>query len=44
MQQLQAADEEGMQKAEEAGEGTADLLGRVSAALSRVDSPAVPWG
>ena len=42
LQQLQAADEEGMQQAEEAEEGTADLLGRVSAALSRFETPAAP--
>jgi hypothetical protein len=42
LQQLQAADDEGMRNAEDAGDGTADLLGRVTGALSRFDDPTVP--
>jgi hypothetical protein len=37
LQQLQAADDEGMHKSEPASGTTADLLGRVSSILYRID-------
>jgi len=36
LQQLQAADDEGMQKSEPAAGATGDLLGRVTSALSHI--------
>ena len=38
LQQLQTADDEGMQKSEAAGETTDDLLRRVARILSRIDA------
>lgn len=38
LQQLQAADDEGMHKSEEVAGTTSDLLGRVTSVLSRIDS------
>ena len=38
LQQLQAADDEGMQKSEAAAGTTGDLLRRVSSALSKMDA------
>ena len=38
LQQLQAADDEGMDKSEPASGTTADLLGRVGSVLSRIDA------
>jgi len=38
LQQLQAADEEGMQKSGPAAGSTAELLGRVTSALARIDA------
>jgi len=40
LQQLQAADEEGMQKSEPAAGATGELLGRVTSALSQVGGAA----
>lgn len=39
LQQLQAADDEGMQKSEAAGGTTGDLLRRVTSILSRIERP-----
>jgi hypothetical protein len=38
LQQLQAADDEGMHKSKPAAGTTADLLGRASSILSRIDA------
>jgi len=38
LQQLQAADDEGMQRSEAAAGPTGDLLGRVTSVLSRLDA------
>jgi hypothetical protein len=38
LQQLQAADDEGMQQNEAAASTTGDLLGRVTSILSRIDA------
>jgi hypothetical protein len=38
LQQLQAADDEGMQKSEGVAGTTSDLLGRVTSVLSRIDA------
>jgi hypothetical protein len=38
LQQLQAADDEGMQKKDAAAGTTDDLLGRVTSSLSRIDA------
>jgi hypothetical protein len=38
LEQLQAADDEGMQKSEAATGATGDLLGRVTSILSRLDA------
>jgi len=38
LQQLQAADDEGMQKSEPGAGSTGDLLRRVTSALSRIDA------
>jgi len=40
LQQLQAADEEGMQKSEPAAGTTAELLARVTSVLSRIEADA----
>jgi len=40
LQQLQAADEEGMQKSGPAAGSTAELLGRVSSVLARIEGAA----
>ena len=38
LQQLQAADDEGMRRSEAAAGTTGDLLGRVTSVLSRIDA------
>jgi len=38
LQQLQAADDEGMQRSEGAAGATSDVLGRVTSILSRIDA------
>jgi hypothetical protein len=38
LQQLQAADDEGMQKSEATADGNGDLLRRVTGVLSRIDA------
>ncbi len=38
LQQLQAADDEGMRRNEAAASATGDLLGRVTSILSRIDA------
>jgi hypothetical protein len=38
LQQLQAADDEGMQKTEATAEGSGDLLRRVTSVLSQIDA------
>lgn len=42
LQQLQAADEEGMQRSESGAGATGDLLRRVTSVLSHIDAEAKP--